>query len=178
MTRILATLCGLALVSGLSVAMADGPDGCCNAPAQGCGCNGGGYNGCGCCQPCEKVCVTVPTTKKTPHVCYGCRCIDFCLAHNVECHDGCSSGCGCNGCGCCPTVCPGCEHPRVRKALIKWVHVQECPTFKCEVRCGCCPGPCACGGAAGGTVEGAAPTPSNAPVPPSARRDADVPMNQ
>src|SRR5947207_3132694 len=121
MTRIFATLCGLALVSGLSVAMADGPCGCSSAPAQGCGCNACGCNGCGCCQPCEKVCVTVPTTKKTTHVCYGCKCIDFCIAHHVECHDGCSIGCGCNGCGCngcgcdgcgcCPTVCPGCEHP-------------------------------------------------------------------
>src|ERR1700675_3286088 len=121
MTRIVVALCGLALVSGLSAARADGPCGCCSAPPA---------CGCGCCQPCEKVCVPVPTTMKTSKTVYGCKCIDFCIPHNCECHDGCG-GCGCDGCGCCPTVCPGCEHPRVRKALIKWVRTTECPTFKC-----------------------------------------------
>ena|SRR5207244_314801 len=190
MTRIFAALCGLALTSGLSVAMADGPCGC-GALAPACGCNHGGCNNCGC-QPCEKVCVTVPTTKKIPHTIYGCRCIDFCIAHNKEFHccDSCGhrEGCGC-GCECCPGVCAGCEHPRVRKALIKWVHIQECPTFKCEVRCTCCPGQCGCQGQCGGQggydeagpgmMEGAAPIPSGpAPVPPSARRDNGGPMNE
>jgi hypothetical protein len=174
MIRIFAALCGLALVSGLSVAMAGGP-GACGATSMH-----------GCCQPCEKVCVPVPTTKKITKVVYGYKCIDFCIPHNIECHDGCCSG----GCGCCPTVCPSCEHPRVRKALIKWVRTTECPTFKCEVRavpcgcgsfgcgqCGCGPcgcGPCGCGQCGcGEAVEegGAVPPPPKVPVPPSAELD-------
>jgi hypothetical protein len=188
MTRILTALCGLALVSGLSVALADGPGGCCEAPAPGC-CG----NGCGCCQSCQKECVCVPTTKKITKTVYGCKCIDFCIAHNTEFHpcDGCGHccdqgcGCGCDqGCGCCPTVCPGCEHPRVRKALIKWVRTTECPTFKCEVRCAPCNtcGPACCQGGGcpdAGVMQGEAPLPSEQappadaapkkpPVPPSA----------
>ena len=82
--------------------------------------------------PCgPKVCVAVPTVKKTDKVVYDCKCVDYCLPRCslYSLFWGC---CGCDG------GCPNCGCPRTKHVLIKHVVQEECPDVKCEVR----PAPC------------------------------------
>jgi len=94
-----------------------------------------------CCAPVQKICVPEPSTKTIDHVCYSKVCEDFCVKKCNCCLTSCLSNlCGF---GSCCSSCAQCEGPYAKYYLVKTVHKEECPTFKCTPAiaptCNTCP---------------------------------------
>ncbi|HYV39592.1 MAG TPA: hypothetical protein VE988_28145, partial [Gemmataceae bacterium] len=75
-----------------------------------------------CCAPMKKVCVPEPATRTITHTCFSKTCAEFCYPKCSCCLASLFSCCG---------LCPGCDGPYTKYFLIKKVHNEECPTFKC-----------------------------------------------